>query len=342
MFVFVLRRLLLIPLVLLVIPFVLFGLMQPLPAEERAAIFAQSARQLSRSDKLIEQYGLEQPFYIQYGYWLREVVKGNLGFSTVAGQGVLKTIRERLPATLELAFFSVLPVVGIGIYLGTQAALHKNKFLDRALRLFALLGYSLPSFVTGFYLLAFFYGGLHVLPGIGNISNANALLFITGDIKMVTGFLTLDTLIGGHWRVFFDVVRHLILPVLTLVVVSSALLLQVMRASLLETLSSDFVRTAKAKGLSERTVQLKHARRPALISVMTIAGFVLSNLLTGSILTEAIFAYPGIGQWGAEAARDLDYAAILGFSLFTALFVLWSNLLTDILYALIDPRLRFS
>jgi peptide/nickel transport system permease protein len=341
MFLFVLRRLLLIPLMLLVVPFVLFGLMQSLPAEARVSIFAENARQIGRPEKLIANYQLEGPFYIQYAYWLREIARGNLGFSLVTSQPVFKSIKQRLPATLELTFFALPFVVGFGIYLGTLSALHKNTALDRVLRLAALLGYSLPAFVIGFFLLAVFYGGIHILPGIGNISNDNALLFVTGDIKSYTGFLTLDTLLGGHWIVFIDVLRHLVLPVFTLVAVSSALLLQMMRSSLLETLSSDFVRTARAKGLSPRTVNLKHARRPALMSVLTLTGFVLSNMLTGSILIETIFTYPGIGRWGAEAAKQLDYAAILGFSLFGTAFVLVSNLITDILYAWVDPRVRF-
>jgi ABC-type dipeptide/oligopeptide/nickel transport system permease component len=342
MLVFLLRRLLLLPVVLLVITLLIVGLMQLLSPEERAEAFASNSGELGSLERIVEENGLDQSFLVQYWNWLREALRGNLGFSKVSGQPVLDTMLERFPATLELALFALVPVIGLGIYLGTLAALHKGRWLDQTLRFLAITGYNLPAFMVAFYLMAVFYGGLQILPGVGNISNSNSLLLLTGDIKRVTGLLTVDTLLSGRLDVFWDVLRHLVLPVTTLVIVSSALIVQTMRASMLETLSSDFVRTAKAKGLPNTSVYLKHARRPALLSVITLGGFILSGLLTGSVLTETIFAYPGIGRWGAEAASTLDYAGILGFALFVAAFVVVANLVADVLYALVDPRVRFE
>jgi ABC-type dipeptide/oligopeptide/nickel transport system permease component len=342
MFLFVLRRVLLLPVVLMAISVVIIGLTQLLSLEERAQAFAENSAQLNNLEEVIVEKGLDQPFPVQYWNWLKEALQGNLGFSRASGQPVLETMLERFPATLELTLFAIFPVVGIGIWLGTVAALHKGRFTDQALKIIAITGYNLPAFMVAFYLMAVFYGGLKILPGIGNISNANELLFVIGDLKKVTGLMTVDTLLAGRFDVFLDVLRHLVLPVTTLVLVTCALILQTMRGSMIEMLSSDFVRTARAKGLSSQSVHLKHARRPALISVITLGGFLLSNLLTGSVLTETIFAYPGIGRWGAQAASTLDYAGILGFALFTATFVLFGNLLADILYALVDPRVRFE
>lgn len=342
MVLFILRRVLLLPLVLLAISVLIIALTQLLSLEERAVAFAENSAQLNNLEKVIEEKGLDKPFPVQYWNWLKEALQGNLGFSRSSGQPVLKTMLERFPATLELTLFAIFPVVGIGIWLGTVAALSKGRFTDQALKIIAITGYNLPAFMVAFYLMAVFYGGLKILPGIGNISNSNELLFVIGDLKKVTGLMTIDTLLAGRFDVFWDVLRHLVLPVTTLVLVTCALIIQTMRASMIEMLSSDFVRTARAKGLSKQTVHLKHARRPALISVITLGGFLLSNLLTGSVLTETIFAYPGIGRWGAQAASTLDYAGILGFALFTATFVLIGNLLADILYALVDPRVRFE
>jgi ABC-type dipeptide/oligopeptide/nickel transport system permease component len=339
---FLLRRLLLLPVVLLAISLMIVGLAQLLTPEERAQAFASNAGELNNPAKVIEKRGLDKSFFVQYWYWLKEAVKGNLGFSKASGEPVLTTMLERFPATLELTLFAIVPIIGVGIWLGTLSALNKGRWTDQALKIFTVTGYNLPPFIVAFYLMAVFYGGLKILPGIGNISSEYSLLFVIGDIKRVTGLLTIDTLLAGRFDVFLDVLRHLILPVTTLVLVSCALIVQTMRGSMIETLSSEFVRTAKAKGLGNQAVYLKHARKPALISVITLGGFLLSNLMTGSMLTETIFAYPGIGRWGAQAASMLDYAGILGFALFTATFVLFGNLLADILYALVDPRVRYE
>jgi ABC-type dipeptide/oligopeptide/nickel transport system permease component len=339
---YLLRRLLLLPVVLFSITLIVVAMMQMLTPEQRARAFIENRQQLRQIDQIIKKHGLDQPFHVIYGNWLAQALRGNLGYSQVSDQPVLETIRQRFPATLELALFAMVPIVLVSVWLGTVAALTQGRGLDKVIRILATTGYNLPTFMTAFFLLATFYGGLRILPGIGNISNENSLLFITGQATRVTGLLTVDTLLSGQFDAFLDVISHMVLPILTLVINFGGGLILALRSSMLETLGSDFVRTARAKGLSLGVVYLKHARRPALLGVLTLAGATLSALLAGSVLTEVIFAYPGIGQWGAKAAARLDYAGVLGFALFTALLVMISNLLTDISYALVDPRIRFD
>jgi ABC-type dipeptide/oligopeptide/nickel transport system permease component len=331
-----------LPILLFAITVMVVFLMQLIPPEQRAKSFVKKKEDLQRLEQIIAKHGLDKPFYVQYWSWAKEAAQGNLGFSQLSGKPVLATIRERFPATLELALYAFIPIIFLGIWLGSLAALNKNRLLDKILSLMAITSYSLPTFVVGFYLLALFYGGLHILPGIGNISNENSLYLITGDIPRITGLLSVDTLLSGRIDIFWDVIQHLILPVTTLIIFSSAFILQTMRASLLETLSSDYVRTAKAKGLSNCSVHFKHALRPALLTIVTLSIWVIGGLLTGSIFTEAIFGYPGIGLWGVQAAGSSDYPSILGFTLFTAVVVALTSLLGDILYVVVDPRVKFE
>jgi len=226
------------------------------------------------------------------------------------------------------------------VWRGTFSALNKDRFIDQVLRVFAVLGYSLPTFVLGIVLLAVLYGYLGWLPGAGQLEVLNQ--FAVGDLRRYTGMLGIDALLNGRFDIALDVLRHLIMPALTLFIVSSATILKVMRNNMLEALTSDYVRTARAKGLSERVVNLKHARRNALLSIVTLGGFTVIGLLSGSIITETIFAYPGIGQWVVQSALQLDIPSVLGFALLSALIVVVVSTLTDILYGVIDPRVRFD
>jgi ABC-type dipeptide/oligopeptide/nickel transport system permease component len=335
---FLLRRLLSIPVVMLAVTLLIVALMQLIPPESRAASYITNARQLSQLPMIVKEKGLDRPFHVQYLSWLREVFQGNLGYSKASNEPVLKTIRKRLPASLELAFYSGLIVIGLGLWLGTNAALRRGKFFDRASSFLAVSLYSLPAFVLGVWLLVIFYGGLNIVPGIGRLSQSNEILLITGAVKSYTGLLTIDALLSGQWKVFLDALAHLVLPVITLSATSVAVIIKAMRSSLLDTLSSDYVRTAKAKGLSARAVNLKHARRNALLPVTTLATIVVLGLLGGSVITESIFAYPGIGSWVAKAAVTLDYAGVLGFALLASIIVVLANFLVDVLYSLLDPR----
>lgn len=345
MFRFVVRRLLQIPLILLAVSVITVGLLQLLPPEQRAAAFLPvgSEEQLRHVDidAIIEQYHLNEGFLVQYGTWVKEALRGNLGFSRVSGEPVLTTIKERLPATLELALFAFFPILAVGIWLGVLAVLHRGRRLDLALRATTVLAYSLPSFVLGIWLLAWLYGGLGLF-GIGRVSNEHLIELVTGGFRQYTGLMTIDSLLNGRLDIFWDALAHLFMPVLTLTIIASAYLVRVMRGNLLEELGKDYIRVARAKGLSERAVTLKHASRNALIPVVTLAGLLFASLLSGVVIAETIFDYPGIGQWAARATVLLDVPAVLGFALFNAIILMIVNLVADLLYALVDPRISYA
>jgi peptide/nickel transport system permease protein len=351
-FAYIVRRLLSIPLVFIGVTLLVVLLLQLLSPQQRAAAFVTSDAQLRNLDAVIEQYGLDEPFHVQYVNWMREALTGNLGFSTASSEPVMTTIRKRFPASAELALVSLIPVIGLGIWLGTLAALNRDRAIDQITRVVAIIGWSLPNFVLGIWLLVIFYGGFgevlrefaggffRVEPG--RVSTAVSIEIASGTFPLRTRFLLIDSLLAGRPDVFWDALRHLVLPVITLAATSSALIMRVMRSSLLESLSQDYVRTARAKGLREREVTYKHARRTALIPVITLAGFTLIFLLNGVVITETVFNYPGLGRWFATAAVQLDYPAVMGFTVLTGLIVVIGNLLVDVLYAVIDPRIRLD
>lgn len=337
---FIVRRLVQIPLVMLALSVLIVALTMLLTPAQRAAGYIRSEQQAAQLERIIRDRGLDQPFPVQYGKWLQSTLSGDLGFSKSSGQPVLDTIIERLPNTIELSLVTAIPIILIGIWLGTLSALNKDRLIDQVLRVFAVLGYSLPTFVLGIVLLAVLYGYLGWLPGAGQLEVINQ--FAVGDLRRYTGMLGVDALLNGRFDIALDVLRHLIMPALTLIIVSGATILKVMRNNMLEALTSDYVRTARAKGLSERVVNLKHARRNALLSIVTLAGFTVIGLLGGSLITETIFAYPGIGQWVVQSALALDIPSVLGFALLSALIVVVVSTLIDILYGVIDPRVRFD
>lgn len=337
---FIVRRLIQVPLVMLVLSLFIVGLTQLLTPEQRAAGFIRSDQQAARLEQIIEERGLRDPFIVQYGKWLGGTLRGDLGFSRASGQDVVQTIRERLPNTIELTLLTALPILLLGIWLGTLSALHKDRLIDQILRVLTILGYSLPTFVLGIVLLAVFYGYLGWLPGAGQVSIVNQ--FALGDLRRYTGLLSLDAALNGRWDIAWDVLQHLILPAATLTVVSAATIVKVMRNNMLEALTSDYVRTARAKGLSSRVVNNKHARRNALLSIVTLGGFLIINLLSGSLITEFIFGYPGVGLWMVDAGLRLDIPAVLGFGLLSALIVVIVSTVVDILYGVVDPRVRFD
>lgn len=337
---FIVRRLIQIPLVMLALSILIVALTMLLTPAQRAAGYIKSDQQAAQLERIIRDRGLDQPFPVQYGKWLGSTLHGDLGFSKASGQPVLQTIHDRLPNTIELTLVTAIPIILIGVWLGTLSALHKDRLIDQVLRVFAVLGYSLPSFVLGIVLLAVLYGYLGWLPGAGQLEVINQ--FAVGDLKRYTGMLGIDALLNGRFDIALDVFRHLIMPALTLIIISSATILKVMRNNMLEALTSDYVRTARAKGLPDRAVNLKHARRNALLSVITLGGFLIISLLSGAVITETIFAYPGIGQWVVQSALQLDIPAVLGFALLSALIVVVISTLTDILYGAVDPRVRFD
>lgn len=337
---FIVRRLLQIPLVMFVLSLLVIGMTQLLTPEQRAAPYIRNEQQAAHMEEIIQQRGLRDPFPVQYGRWFSSAIKGDLGFSKASGKDVSATIAERMPNTVELTLVTAIPILLVGIWLGTLAALHKDRFLDQVIRIFVTIGTSVPTFVLGILFLAIFYAYLGWLPGAGQLEVVNQ--FAVTDIKRYTGMLSVDAMLNGRWNVAWDVLRHMMLPALTLITILSAGIVMVMRNNMLEVLNSDFVRTARAKGLAERVVNNKHARRNALLPIVTQAGFLVIGLLGGSIITESIFAYPGIGQWFIQSASQLDIAGVMGFTLLSALLVVVMSTIVDIIYGIVDPRVRFD
>ena len=338
---YIVRRLLLLPLVVLGVTFLLFFLTQRLSPEMRASLYVKDPRQMGALEEVIRQYGLRDNVFKQYGRWLKNVAHGDLGYSPSANMPVSQAIKEYLPATIQLAFVTSLFVVFFGVWFGSASAVHKDKWQDVAARFISVGGFSLPIFVLGLILLMIFYGQLGWFAP-GGYSVQTDVLIHSGMFKTYTGFLLIDALLNGNLRVFWDVLSHLVLPAVTLCIGSFALMVRVMRSSMLEELNKDYVRTARAKGLNKFQVVYKHAGKNAIIPVITLASIQFIRLLGGTVIVETIFDYPGIGRFGVIAAQQLDIAGILGFSLMVAVLFVLGNLLSDILYTAVDPRIRLE
>jgi len=309
---------------------------------ERASLYVSSPRQMSDLPAVIEQYGLDEPFFVQYGTWIRQVFSGNLGWSVVVGMSVWDSIWYFLPPTLELAIFATPLIILMGIFLGTKAAAHKDKPVDHGTRVLAIFGWSLPTFWFGLILLMIFYGFFRGLLPPGRLSIQMDLVVNSADFIRYTHINTIDAILNLNGPVLLDALKHIILPVITLAVVQVAFIMRLMRSSMLEALGKGYVLTARAKGLAESVVINKHARRNAMIPVITVSGYLFAALANGVVITETIFTYKGIGWWAWQAAVNLDIASVLGFALFNAgLFVL-VNLVVDILYTRVDPRVRLG
>ena len=250
-------------------------------------------------------------------------------------------IAQRLPATVEMALWSVFPIIGIGIWLGVISAINHNKPIDQIIRVFTTIGWSFPTFVFGLLVLLLFYTKLGWFPP-GRLSDPINAVVMSPSFRRYTQLNTVDGLLNGRMDVFWDALRHLVLPILTLSYVVWARILRVTRSSMLETLRQDYLRTARAKGLSEKIVVYRHAFRNALLPVITIGGSMVVGLLDGTVVTEVIFNYPGMGSATARAASSLDATAVLAFVLFGGMVLTVANLIVDVLYAMVDPRIRLT
>jgi peptide/nickel transport system permease protein len=339
---FILRRLLLLPLVVLGLTMLIFALLQFLSPEMRASLYINDPKQLNAVPDIIAKYHLDRPAYVQFWDWLMQVLRGDLGWSETAREPVADAIRGFLPATIELSLYSFAVILTVGIWLGTQSAVHKDRWIDHLSRITSISGASLPIFVWGLVLLMLFYGHFGWF-GPGRLSLAADLFVRSPQFRSYTGLITIDAALNGRWWILIDGLRHLVLPVATLTYYLTAVLVRVTRSAMLETLRTDYVRTAQAKGLARHVVVDKHARRNALIPVITIASYLLfANLLVGVVVTETIFNYPGIGRWGVGATQQLDVPSVAGFALFSGGLLVLGNLCADVLYALVDPRIRLQ
>jgi len=351
---YIIRRLLLVPLLLFGVTIVIFGMLQLLGPVERSALYIKD---FPKNDKqvqaVIKQYGLDQPFFVQYWRWLTGVVDpvtgerdggilyGDFGYSRTASQPVIDIVRERFPNTVDLALWTIYPMLSIGIWMGVQAAVNQNKFFDQAARVYSIVGTSFPTFVFGLLLLMLLYAKAGwFMPG--KQSNWVTALIYSGELKQYTHLLTIDAILNLRFDVLWDALRHMIMPIITLSYINWATFVRVTRSSMLETLRQDYVVTARAKGLKEKDVINNHARPNAMLPVVTLAGSSIVGLLGGVVITETVFNYPGIGKAAADAAAQLDVVTILGLAIFTGTILIITNLIVDVIYAFIDPRVRLT
>lgn len=340
---YIVRRLLILPIILLGITLILFGMMMLLSPYQRVSTYISGPEELRNVeiDELVEQYGLDDPFHEQYGRWISGLLRGDLGWSESAGMPVTQALASRFPATLELALFAILPVFLGGIYLGVFSAVHHNDFWDHLTRIFAIIGWSIPTFVAGLIILMIFYGVLGWFPP-GRLSNFASEIVRSEEFIRYTNLNTIDALLNFNFKVLFNSLRHIIAPVITVSILWWAYILRITRSSMLETLRKDYIRTARSKGLKENVVINKHARRNALVPVVTVAGPMLMGLLGGLVITESVFAYQGLGRFTATAAQQLDYPAVLGSAIYFGFLLVIANLTVDVSYAIIDPRIRLE
>ena len=339
---YIIRRLLLLIPVLFGVTIFIFGITMLFSPIERATLYVTDPRQMSDLPLIIETYGLDQPFWIQYSSWIGEVFSGNLGWSRVVGMPVWDAIWAFLPTTLELAIFATPIIIFMGIFLGSKAAAKKDRPLDHGTRVMAIFGWSLPTFWLGLILLMVFYGYFRGLLPPSRLSIPMELMVHSASFIRYTHINTIDAILNLNGAVFLDALRHLVLPVITLSVTQVAFIMRLMRSSMLESLGKGYILTARAKGLSERVVVNKHARRNALIPVLTVAGYVLAGMVNGVVITETIFTYKGLGWWAWQSAIRLDIASVLGFALFNSVLFVLVNLVVDILYTRVDPRVRLG
>jgi ABC-type dipeptide/oligopeptide/nickel transport system permease component len=280
------------------------------------------------------ELGLDQPLLVQYWDFLSRAVRGDFGRSLKFNEPVMKLVFERLPATIELAFISLIVAIIIAVPLGVYSAIKHNSLFDHAGMSVALIGVSLPNFWLGIMLIYFLGGQLNLLPVAGRIEYGI-------EVKQITRLYLIDSLITGNFTAFWSALQHLLMPAFTLGTSLAAIVTRISRSSVLEVMRQDFITTARAKGLSEKAVIWRHILRNAMITIVTILGLQLGALLNGSVITETVFSYPGIGELLIQSISARDYKLTQVLILFFAVIYFAVNLMTDFLYSWIDPRIKF-
>jgi peptide/nickel transport system permease protein len=355
---FILRRLLLAIPVLFGVIFVVFALSRLIPGDPCRAQLGEKATP-AVCEAFIHRYGFDQPIPVQFGVYLGSLAQGDFGTSIKYGRPVTTVLWERLPVTVELTIMALLFATVVGILLGVLSAARRNSIYDVVTMLFANIGISIPVFVLGL-ILAWLFGVVLrdspiSLPPSGRftagivpvpLTEAWGLTGLQGPLRAIADFVSntaiLNALLTGQWKVMGDALRHMILPALALGTIPLAIIARMTRSSLLDVMGLDYIRTARAKGLSERLVILRHGLRNALLPVVTVIGLSLGGLLSGAVLTETIFNLAGVGRTLVDAITGRDYPVIQGMTLVTAVMYLVINLVVDVSYAYLDPRIRLS
>ncbi|CAN5706698.1 ABC transporter permease subunit [soil metagenome] len=318
---------------LLGVSVVVFAMVRAIPGDPAQILLGQAATPDQVAD-VRARLGLDQPLITQYLLFIRGALTGDLGDSLIVGQPVTTVLLERFPATLELTLAALLFAIAVGVPVGVIAAVRQYSLLDKITSVVALTGVSMPIFWLALVLVVVFTVRLDWLPFPGRVG---------GDVAFTsyTGLYLLDTLITLNFAAFWDVLRHLILPAVALGTIPMAVITRMTRSSMLEVMNEDYVRTARAKGVVPRRVVFRHALRNAMLPTITVIGLQFGLLMGGAILTETIFGWPGVGQIALESVNRRDYAMIQGVVLYGATFFVLVNLLVDVLYAVLDPRVRY-
>jgi peptide/nickel transport system permease protein len=326
------KRLLGLLLVVFGVSLITFAISHLIPGDPARLIAGDRA-----SDELVagirHQLGLDLPLYQQYGRYLLDLVQGDLGTSIRTNRPVLEDLQAFFPATLELAVVALFLAIVVGVPLGVLSAVYHNRAIDQIARTLAVTGISTPAFWLGLGAIVLFYGHLGWLPGGGRLSEGLA------PPTMITGFYLIDALLAGNFSLFMDALKHLILPAATLGFVTLGVIARQIRSAMLDQLGEDYIRTARAYGLSRWTVILRHALPNALIPSVTVLGLTLGDLLYGAVLTETVFAWPGMGAYVVKSIQSLDFPAVMGFAILVSFIYVLLNMAIDLLYRVIDPRI---
>ena len=333
MFTFLLKRLALLLPTFIGITLVAFFLIRLVPGDPIEVMVGERRLDPEAHARLVQQMGLDRPLWVQYGSYLKQTLTGNLGTSIVSREPVSMEFAALFPATVELALCALLLALVVGLALGAVAALKRGSLVDQGVMGLATVGYSMPIFWWGLMLIMLFSVDLGWTPVSGRIA-------IEYDITTRTGFMLIDSVLSGEVGAFVSALRHLVLPALVLGTVPMAVIARMTRSSLLEVLREDYMRTARAKGLSPLRVVVVHGLRNALIPVITVVGLQTGALLGGAVLTETIFSWPGIGKWLIDSIARRDYPVVQAGILISALIFIVANLLVDVLYGVADPRIR--
>ncbi len=314
---------------------VAFILTHLIPADPAAANLGQGALGDPAIVKAFyHEYGLDKPLVDQYLIYLWKLLHGNLGISEHSHMPVSSDLRQYFPATIELALFAIFISIIVGVSLGVYAAVRRGRPVDGGLRVFSLLGVSMPTFWVALFAFYIFFYRLGWLPSGGRLSPG------LSPPPTITGLYTVDSLLNGDWSLFVNALQHLVLPGMVLGLFTVGVMFRFTRASVLEVINNDYVRAARAKGLSEWTVVRRHVMRPALLPIATVAGLAFGSLLSGTVLVESIYSWPGIGDYAYISATNLDLPAIMGVSIVVAIVYIVINLLVDLLYSILDPRIE--
>ncbi len=331
---YIVKRLAMLVPVMLGVSIIAFSLIHLAPGDPARTMLGERATQ-EQLNEIREKYGLDKPLYVQYGIWLNGVLHGDLGRSITTHEEVAKEIGDRLPNTMELSIAAMIFAIIVGVFAGIISATKQYSITDYTCMGVALFGISMPVFWLGIMLMMIFGVFLGWLPIGGRID-----LLI--PFQRVTGFMVFDSIITGNFPALISVLRHLILPAIALGTIPMAMIARVSRSSMLEVLRQDFIRTERAKGLSERMVIYKHAVKNAMVPVVTVIGLNFGLLFAGAILTETVFSWPGIGRLVVNAVYERDYPLVVGCILVFAIVFVIVNLITDILYTRIDPRIQYE